>query len=85
MNPYKIIMKPYITEKAMLMMEKENKLVFIINPKSTKRDVSEAIQSMYEVKVDSVNISKDKHGKKAIVKLSKDYSAEDIGMRLGLF
>jgi len=85
MNPYKIIHKPYVTEKVMLLMGKENKLVFIVNDSSTKKDVREAIQNMYAVKVDSVNISKDKYGKKAIVKLSKDYSAEDIGMRLGMF
>jgi hypothetical protein len=35
--------------------------------------------------VAKVNILRDKEGKKAIVKISKDFSAEELATKLGIF
>ena len=84
-HPTKVLLKPYVTEKTLLMIEKENKLTFIIAKGATKTQVKHAVENLFDVKVDSVNITISKYGKKAIIKLKKEYSAEELGMRLGIF
>ena len=84
-HPNEVILKPYVTEKTLLMIEKENKLTFIVAKNATKTQVKHAVENLFGVKVDKVNIIISKYGKKAIVKLKPEYSAEELGMRLGIF
>ncbi|MDJ0582135.1 50S ribosomal protein L23 [Crocosphaera sp.] len=49
-----LVIKPIITEKATLLLE-ENKYVFDVLPKATKPEIKAAIESLFEVKVTSVN------------------------------
>ncbi|MEM1540048.1 MAG: 50S ribosomal protein L23 [Candidatus Bathyarchaeia archaeon] len=85
MDPYEVILYPLMTESASLMVEKENKLVFIVNLKATKADVKRAIEQLYEVKVEKVNIVITPDGrKKAFVKLSPEYKASDVAIKLGI-
>ncbi len=84
-HPNEVILKPYVTEKTLLMIEKENKLTFIVAKNATKTQVKHAVENLFGVKVDRVNIVISKYGKKAIVKLKPEYSAEELGMRLGIF
>jgi large subunit ribosomal protein L23 len=74
-----------MTEAASLMVEKENKLVFMVDLKASKTDVRNAVQQLYEVKVTNVNIQITPNGeKKAYVKLHPDYKAADIAIKLGI-
>ena len=41
----KILLEPYITEKTFNIIEKENKLSFIVHSKSTKNQVIESMKS----------------------------------------
>jgi large subunit ribosomal protein L23 len=95
-DPYKIIMHAFISEKSMNMLYSElkvradltvnsNKLTFIVFPKATKPDIKWAVEKLFNVKVESVNIMHCLRGKKAIVKLAKGYSAEEVGSRVGVF
>ncbi|MEM1589478.1 MAG: 50S ribosomal protein L23 [Candidatus Bathyarchaeia archaeon] len=85
MDPYEVILYPLMTESASLMVEKENKLVFIVNLKATKVDVKKAVEELYEVKVEKVNIVVTPDGrKKAFVKLSPEYKASDVAIKLGI-
>ena len=85
MDPYSVILYPLMTEAASLMVEKENKLVFIVDLKANKTDVKSAVQQLYEVKVEDVNIQITPTGeKKAVVKLHPDYKAADIAIKLGI-
>ncbi len=84
-EPSEVILKPYVTEKALLMIEKENKITFIVRRNATKSQIKHAVEKLYDVKVVKVNTYLTKYGKKAIVKLAKEYSAEELGMRLGIF
>jgi len=52
-----LILKPIVTEKATLQME-ENKYVFDVLPKATKPEIKAAIESLFDVKVTSVNTLK---------------------------
>lgn len=85
MDPYEVISYPVMTESASLMVENENKLVFIVNLKARKTDVKGAIEELYEVEVEKVNILITPKGeKKAFVKLHPDYKASDVAIKLGI-
>lgn len=83
-NIHSIILRPYITEKTFNLIEKENKLTFIVADRASKKDVSEAIETMYEGNVKEVNIFRTIQGKKAIVKFTKDDEARQLATKLGL-
>lgn len=85
MEPKDTILYPLMTEAASLMVEKENKLVFVVNLKASKQDVKRAVEELYEVKVESVNVLITAQGeKKAFVKLHPDYKAADVAIKLGI-
>lgn len=60
-----LILKPIVTEKATLQME-ENKYVFDVLPKATKPEIRAAIESLFDVKVTSVNTLKLPRKKKRV-------------------
>ncbi len=85
MDPYKVILYPLMTESASLMVEQENKLVFIVDLKAMKIDVIKAVEELYEVKVEKVNTLITPDGKKkAFVKLGPEFKAVDVAIRLGI-
>jgi ribosomal protein uL23 len=84
-DPWSILLHPLLTEKAIGKIESENKLVFIVNRSSDKKQIKWAIERAFSVKVDNVTTLLDRKGrKKAWIKLSKEYSASDIATRLGM-
>ena len=85
MNPYEVILYPLVTEAASLLMEKENKLIFIVNRKSSKKDIRKCVEEIYDVAVDQVNTLITSRGeKKAFVKLNPQYKAVDLAIKLGV-
>jgi large subunit ribosomal protein L23 len=85
MDPYDVIIYPLMTEAASLMIEKENKLVFVVDLKASKSDVKKAVEELYEVKVENVNLLITPQGeKKAFVKLHPEYKATDVAIKLGI-
>jgi len=84
-DPFDIIIHPYVTERALSLMDRENKLQFVVKRDATKTEIKYSIEEIFKVKVESVNTLIMKNGKRAIVKLSPEYSAEEIGMRIGVF
>lgn len=85
MKPDQIITYPLMTESASVMVERDNKLIFIVNLKADKKDIKRAVETMYEVKVDNVNILITPQGvKKAFVKLKPEFRASDVAIKLGI-
>jgi large subunit ribosomal protein L23 len=85
MDPNDVISYPLMTESASLMVERDNKLMFIVNLKAGKIDVKKAVEELYEVKVDTVNVLITPQGeKKAFVKLKPEYKASDVAIKLGI-
>ncbi len=83
---YTIIKKPLITEKTFDLIEKENKLVFIVDRSANKNQIKRAIERIHDVKVIKVNTMITPKGKKkAFIKLHPDNSAQDIAIELGIF
>jgi len=85
MDPYTIIKYPLSTEKSVRLMERENKLIFVVNKKSTKKEIKKAIEEMFKVEVADVNTLINAEGeKRAYVKLSAKNPAIDIATQMGL-
>ena len=85
-NFYAIIKRPLITEKTFDLIEKENKLVFIVDRSANKNQIRRAIEKIHNIKVIRVNTMITTKGeKKAFVKLHPDNSAQDIAIDLGIF
>jgi len=83
---YKVIKKPLITEKTFDLIERENKLVFLVDRKANKSQIKRAIEKIHNVKIIKVNTLITPLGnKKAFIKLHPDYSAQDIAIDLGIF
>jgi large subunit ribosomal protein L23 len=85
MDPYKIIFHPYVTEKTMNFMEKNNALEFVVKREADKITIKNAVEQMFEVKVKDIKTRITKRGKHAIVIFDPEFKAEDIGMRIGIF
>ncbi|MEM7816126.1 MAG: 50S ribosomal protein L23 [Candidatus Aenigmatarchaeota archaeon] len=78
-------MYPHLAEKSMKMVEAENKLVFMVRRNSTRKEVKDAVEKAFEVKVEKVNFEITPNGeKKAYVKLKREFSASDIATKLGI-
>ena len=83
MNAYDVIIMPWLTEKTMEARTTQNSLEFIVRRAATKKQIARAVETIFEVEVDSVNVRNTKHGKHASVRLAEGYDAEDAAMRLG--
>jgi large subunit ribosomal protein L23 len=79
-----VVIRPYVTEKTFDMIERQNKLVFLVDPKASKTKIKYAIETLYDVKVDTVNTAVTIQGKKAYVRLSPESSGSDLASKLGL-
>ena len=85
MDPAEVIFYPLMTESASLMVEEDNKLIFVVNVKAGKSDVKKAVEELYEVKVDKITMLITPQGeKKAFVKLKPEYKASDVAIKLGI-
>jgi large subunit ribosomal protein L23 len=85
MDAKEVIFYPLMTESASLMVEKDNKLIFIVNPKSSKSDVKRAVEELYDVEVVKVTVQLTPRGeKKAFVKLDTKFRASDVAIKLGI-
>ena len=83
---YKVIKRPLITEKTFELIERENKLVFIVERKANKGQIKRAIEKIHKVRVIKINTLITSIGeKKAFIKLHPDNSAQDIAIDLGVF
>ena len=80
-----VLKYPLLSEDAVTLLEAENKITFIVDLRSDKHDVKRAVQELYEVRVAKVNTLITPEGdKKAFVKLTPDFKAADLAVRLGI-
>jgi ribosomal protein L23 len=82
---HQVLLYPLITEKAVNMIDAENKLCFVVDKKATKASVKKAVEDSYRIKVDAVKVLNDRKGrKKAVVKVNKAFKADEIATKLGV-
>jgi large subunit ribosomal protein L23 len=87
LEPYQVILRPMITEKATQLSERQNAYTFEVNLLATKTEIKEAIEALFNVRVADVR-TQNRRGKprryrqkigwmrrwkKAIVALHEDY------------
>ena len=85
-----IIKEPIITEKTATLAQDKNTIVFSVDPKANKTQIKQAVEKVFDVKVESVNtinattkkkrvgryVGRTNKRKKAIVKLAEGSSIE---------
>ena len=91
MSNYRDIIKvPIITEKSASLAQEKNTIVFSVDPKANKTQIKQAVEKVFDVKVESVNTinattkkkrvgryaGRTNRRKKAIVKLAEGSSIE---------
>jgi len=94
-NPYDIILMPWITEKTLEARrvsdeesgyrENNNRIEFIVRREATKKEIREAVEQMFDVKVAKVNTRITITGKHASVRRADGYDAEEAALKLGAF
>ncbi len=85
MEPYEILKYPHLTEKSISLVERENKIVFIVDRKANKKDIKEAFEKTFAVRVDKVSTLVTMTGeKKAFIKLKPEFKAADVAVKLGI-
>jgi large subunit ribosomal protein L23 len=80
-----VLRHPYVTEKAMMTLEKENKLQFLVEKNATKKQIKREIEKTFEQDVRGISTVMTMHGeKKAIISFANEKAAEEILSRLGI-
>ena len=77
-------MKPIVTEKAVMLIETKNTLVFLLDKRLSKDEIKKEIEEMFKVKVESVNTLIRGNKKYAYVKLNIKNPAIDVATKLGM-
>ncbi|MEA2006079.1 MAG: 50S ribosomal protein L23 [Acidobacteriota bacterium] len=84
-DPYKIILRPVITEKSTFLKDKNREICLEVHPKANKAEIKKSVEILFKVKVEKVhviskkgktrrvgrNVGKTKDWKKAYVKLKE--------------
>ncbi len=65
-SQFSLISKPYITEKVLLLKEEGNKVVFQIRKDTNKIELKNAVESIFNVKVENINTLNVKGKKKRL-------------------
>jgi large subunit ribosomal protein L23 len=95
---YDIIKRPVLTDKAYSLYKTLNKLVIEVHPQANKLQVAEALEKLFNVKVDKIRIIvrkgkikslrgrkityQDSLQKKALVTLAEGYSLDLVGQQM---
>jgi len=80
-----VIKFPLTTESAMKKIEDNNTIVFIVDVRSNKPKIKEAVKAMYKIPVERVNTLIRPDGqKKAYVRLPEDTDALDVASKIGI-
>ncbi len=83
-NEKPLIIEPYITEKSFNLIEKEQKLTFIVDELADKKSIKQELHDLYEAEIIEVNTARTIDGKKAFAKFKDLDSARDLATKLGL-
>ena len=82
---WEVIEHPHMTEQAMDMVDRENKLVIMVDLDADKNQVQDAIEMLFGVTVKKVNTQITPQAeKKAYIKLSEADDAMGVATKLGM-
>ncbi|MBS3818678.1 50S ribosomal protein L23 [bacterium] len=72
-DQYQTILRPMITEKSTWLKEKNREMCFEVDPRANKLEIKEAVERLFQVKVDRVRTVK-KRGKRRRVGRSEGWT-----------
>lgn len=89
-----VLLGPHLSEKSTVVAEEHNQVVFRVRPDATKQEIRQAVEQLFEVSVEDVQVVNcrgkiKRHGlqwgqraawKKAYVTLAEGSSIEFLGM-----
>ena len=79
------LMYPIATEKAINMIERNNVVTYMVDIRSNKSQIKKEFEDTFKVKVDKVNVEiEPKNRKRAYIKISSQFKASDIALKLKL-
>ncbi|MCX6746857.1 MAG: 50S ribosomal protein L23 [Candidatus Pacearchaeota archaeon] len=78
------MIKPIVTEKAVMAIESQNVLTFETEKNKTKEEIKKEIEDLFKVKADGIRTMVKGNKKYAYVKLKKEFPAIDVATKLGL-
>jgi len=85
-DPYKIVIRPVITEKSTWLKEKNREVCFEVDRRANKSEIKKAAEQLFKIKVEKVRIQ-NKRGKKRKVGRSegkkKDWKKAYIKLKEG--
>ncbi|GLT28825.1 hypothetical protein SLA2020_037290 [Shorea laevis] len=83
LDHYQILKYPLTTESAIKKIEDNNTLVFIVDIRSDKKKIKNAVKKMDDIQAKQVNTLIRTDGtKKAYVRLTPDYDALDVANKI---
>jgi large subunit ribosomal protein L23 len=77
-------MKPIATEKAVMMIERDNVLTFETSIKKNKEDIKKELEDLLNIKIDKIRTLNRNNRKMVYVKLKGGTLAIDVATKLGL-
>jgi len=77
-------MKPVTTEKAVMMIERENILTLEVDRRWNKEKIKKEVEEIFSVKVERVRTLIRWNKKYAYVKLKPEFLAIDIATKIGM-
>lgn len=77
-------MKPIVTEKAIMLVERTNTLTFEVDRRLSRDKIKKIFEEMYDVKVEKVNVSIRNNKKYAHIRLKKEFPAIDLASKIGM-
>jgi len=89
-----VLLEPHVSEKSANVADANNQIVFKVSPRANKTDIKQAVEMMFDVKVDKVNVlnnqgkrkqnkfgpGKRKDWKKAYVSLAEGQDINFLGV-----
>ncbi|XP_026192932.1 60S ribosomal protein L23A-like [Cyclospora cayetanensis] len=84
-DKYRVLQQPLMTESAIKKIEETNTLVFLCDPRASKRGIREAVKETYGVAAQKINTLIRMDGKKkAYVRLTAEFDALDVANKIGI-
>ena len=84
-DSFDVVDHPLSTESAIKTIEDNNTLVFIVDARSTKKQIKDAVKRMYDIQTEKINtLIRPDGAKKAYVRLTADYDALDVANKIGI-
>lgn len=80
-----ILRYPLATEKSVGIVDRGNKITYIVDSRASKTEIKEEFEKTFNVRVKSINtVNLPRNEKKAFIKLAKGYNATDVALKLKL-